>query len=206
MTRARIFSILTLTVSIFLTSVFSLPVLAAQADDAGKKKVETVTLHTSYGDIVIRLFAGKAPKTVKNFLQYAREGHYDNTLFHRVIPGFMIQGGGLEPGMREKPTHDPIRNEAENGLSNTVGTVAMARTSAPHSATAQFFINVANNASLNHTALSRSGWGYCVFGEVSEGMAVVNRIEAVPTTSRTGHRDVPQQDVIIKRVTVSGGE
>ena len=206
MTRARIFSILTLTVSIFITSVFSLPVLAVQADDAGKKMVETVTLHTSYGDIVIRLFPGKAPKTVKNFLQYAREGHYDNTLFHRVIPGFMIQGGGLESGMREKPTHDPIRNEAENGLSNTVGTVAMARTSAPHSATAQFFINVANNASLNHTALSRSGWGYCVFGEVSEGMAVVNRIEAVPTTSRAGHRDVPQQDVIIKRVTVSGGE
>ena len=168
--------------------------------------VKTVTLRTNYGDITIQLFPGPAPKSAKNFLRYAREGHYDNTLFHRVISGFMIQGGGLEPGMTEKPTHGPIRNEADNGLSNTMGTVAMARQNDPHSATAQFFINVGNNTFLNHTSLSRSGWGYCVFGKVSEGMDVVNRIEAVPTTSRLRHSNIPQQDVIIKSVTVLGGE
>ena len=162
-----------------------------------------VTLHTNHGDIVITLFADEAPLTVKNFLRYSREGHYDNTLFHRVIRNFMIQGGGLEPGMGKKPTHKPIKNEADNGISNRVGTVAMARTSHPDSASAQFFINVADNTLLDHTAPTRDGWGYCVFGMVSEGMEVVNSIRVVPTTSRDGHDDVPEEDVIIKNIAVT---
>ncbi len=158
-----------------------------------------VRLHTNHGVIGIELDAARAPKTVENFLQYVRSGHYDNTVFHRVINGFMIQGGGFEPGMRQKPTAAPVDNEAANGLRNQKYTVAMARTSDPHSATAQFFINVADNAFLDHTAPTGQGWGYCVFGKVVEGMDVVDKIRAVRTGRSGGHQDVPEEDVIIER-------
>ena len=158
-----------------------------------------VKLHTNYGVITLELFADKAPETVENFKQYVRDGHYDNTVFHRVINNFMIQGGGFGPGMKEKSTREPIKNEANNGVSNEVGTVAMARTMDPHSASAQFFINVADNAFLNHTAQTTQGWGYAVFGKVSEGMAVVEKIKAVSTTRCAGHQDVPADDVFIER-------
>jgi len=162
-----------------------------------------VTFHTNHGDIVIKTFDDKAPATVKNFLDYCREGFYDNTIFHRVINGFMVQGGGFEPGMNQKPTKDPIQNEANNGLKNTRGTLAMARTQAPHSATAQFFINVVDNDFLNFSGESLQGWGYCVFAEVVEGMDVVDKIKAVATGRSGMHQDVPKEDVIIERVTVS---
>lgn len=162
-----------------------------------------VTLHTNYGAITLTLDAEKAPKTVANFMDYARDGFYNNTIFHRVINGFMIQGGGMEPGMQQKPTKEPIGNEANNGLKNTIGTVAMARTNDPHSATAQFFINVNDNDFLNFTSESGSGWGYCVFGEVTEGMDVVNKIKAVETGSDGFHQDVPKTDVIIERVDIA---
>ena len=158
-----------------------------------------VRLHTSLGFITLELDAGKAPKTVANFLAYVKAGHYDNTVFHRVINGFMVQGGGFEPGMRQKPTQAPIENEAGNGLKNDRYTVAMARTSDPHSATAQFFINVADNAFLNHSAPTAQGWGYCVFGKVVEGHDVVDQIKGVTTTRLGMHQDVPQQDVVIER-------
>ena len=158
-----------------------------------------VKLHTNFGVITLELFADKAPKTVENFKQYVRDGHYDNTIFHRVIGNFMIQGGGFEPGMQQKDTRAPIENEANNGVGNAVGTVAMARTMDPHSASAQFFINVADNSFLNHTAPTSQGWGYAVFGKVSEGMDVVEKIKGVRTTSRSGHQDVPAEDVIIER-------
>jgi len=158
-----------------------------------------VRLHTSLGVITLELDAGKAPKTVANFLAYVKAGHYDNTVFHRVINGFMVQGGGFEPGMRQKPTQAPIENEASNGLKNDRYTVAMARTSDPHSATAQFFINVADNAFLNHSAPTAQGWGYCVFGKVVEGRDVVDRIKSVATTRHGMHQDVPEQDVVIER-------
>ena len=161
-----------------------------------------VRLHTNYGVIGIELDAERAPKTVENFLQYVRMGHYDNTLFHRVINGFMIQGGGFEPGMRQKPTATPIENEATNGLRNNKYTVAMARTSDPHSATSQFFINVADNDFLNHTAPSGQGWGYCVFGKVVEGTDVVDKIKSVRTSRSGGHQDVPEEDVVIERAEV----
>ena len=202
----RSFRLLSLLIPFLWVSVTSFcfpPLLAAQQKEEGNRKAKMVTLHTNHGDIVITLFADEAPLTVENFLRYSREGHYDNTLFHRVIRNFMIQGGGLEPGRGKKPTREPIRNEADNGISNRVGTVAMARTSDPHSASAQFFINVADNTGLDHTAPTRDGWGYCVFGMVSEGMEVVNRIRVVPTTSRDGDDDVPEEDVIIKNVTVT---
>ncbi len=140
-----------------------------------------ITLHTNFGDIKIQLNEEKAPETSANFLQYCRDGFYDNTLFHRVIDGFMIQGGGMESGLREKQTRSPIKNEANNGLSNKVGTIAMARTMEPHSASSQFFINVNNNTFLDFRAESLDGWGYCVFGEVVEGMDVVNKIKGVST-------------------------
>ncbi len=140
-----------------------------------------ITLHTNFGDIKIELNAEKAPETSANFLQYCREGFYDNTIFHRVIDGFMIQGGGMESGLREKSTREPIKNEANNGLSNKVGSIAMARTMDPHSASSQFFINVNNNTFLDFRSESRDGWGYCVFGEVVEGMDVVNKIKGVST-------------------------
>ncbi|HYA66169.1 MAG TPA: peptidylprolyl isomerase [Burkholderiaceae bacterium] len=161
-----------------------------------------VRLHTNFGVIGIELDAERAPKTVANFLNYVRTGHYNNTLFHRVINGFMIQGGGFEPGMRQKPTTAPIENEASNGLRNNKYTLAMARTSDPHSATSQFFINVADNDFLNHTAPSGQGWGYCVFGKVVEGIDVVDKIKAVRTTRSGGHQDVPEEDVVIQRAEV----
>ncbi|WP_316529665.1 peptidylprolyl isomerase [Kitasatospora brasiliensis] len=161
-----------------------------------------VRLSTNHGDIVLRLDADKAPATVENFLHYVRDGFYDGTVFHRVIDNFMVQGGGLEPGLKKKPTRDPITNEADNGLKNTRYTVAMARTGDPHSATAQFFINVADNDFLNHSGKNAQGWGYAVFGEVVEGQDVVDAIKALPTTSKAGHQDVPRQDVLIERAEI----
>jgi peptidyl-prolyl cis-trans isomerase B (cyclophilin B) len=158
-----------------------------------------VKLHTNFGTITLELFAEKAPESVKNFLSYVESGHFNNTIFHRVIPGFMIQGGGFEPGMIQKPTQDPIKNEADNGLKNDMYTVAMARTSDPHSATAQFFINVSNNDFLNFTAPNPRGWGYAVFGKVVEGMDVVDKIKAVKTGNAGFHQDVPKEDVIIEK-------
>ena len=161
-----------------------------------------VKLHTNFGVMSIELDAEKAPDTVANFLQYVTDKHFDNTIFHRVIDGFMIQGGGFEPGMKQKATRAPVKNEADNGLKNTAYTLAMARTSDPHSATAQFFINVADNDFLNFTAQSSQGWGYCVFGRVTEGQDVVDRIKKVRTGTRAGHQDVPQEDVIIERAEI----
>jgi peptidyl-prolyl cis-trans isomerase B (cyclophilin B) len=159
-----------------------------------------VELHIAgRGVITLELDQDKAPKTVANFLAYVNKGHYDNTIFHRVIPGFMVQGGGFEPGMTQKPTDAPIENEANNGLKNNHYTVAMARTQAPHSASAQFFINVANNDFLNHTAPSMQGWGYAVFGKVVGGTDVVDRIAAVKTGNKGGHGDVPTDDVVIEK-------
>lgn len=162
-----------------------------------------VVLHTNFGDIKLELDAEKAPKTVANFIEYVKDGHFDGTIFHRIIDGFMIQGGGFEPGMDQKPTKAAIENEADNGLKNESGTIAMARTMDPHSATAQFFINVADNAFLNHTSKTTDGWGYCVFGKVSEGMDIVNKLKAVKTTFRAGHQDVPVEDVIIESAEVA---
>ena len=161
-----------------------------------------VKLQTNHGDIVIQLDAEKAPKSTANFLGYVRDGFYDGTVFHRVINNFMIQGGGFEAGMKQKKTNDPIENEANNGLKNDRYTVAMARTSDPHSATAQFFINVADNDFLNHTAPTTNGWGYTVFGKVVEGTEVVDKIKGVKTGSRGFHQDVPAEDVIIEKATV----
>lgn len=161
-----------------------------------------VNLHTPLGVISIELDHASAPATAANFLQYARDGFYEGTLFHRVIPNFMIQGGGLEAGMTQKPTRSPIRNEADNGLKNQVGTIAMARTSDPHSATSQFFINVKDNDFLDHRGPTSQGWGYCVFGRVVDGMDVAQAIARVPTTSRRGHQDVPVDDVVITTVEV----
>lgn len=161
-----------------------------------------VELRTSHGLIVLELNPAKAPRTVENFLQYVRDGHYNGTIFHRVIPGFMIQGGGMTADMREKPTRAPISNEAANGLRNVVGTVAMARTNDPHSATAQFFINVADNSFLDHRAPTGPGWGYAVFGRVISGMEVVDRIKAVQTANRGPHQNVPLQPVTIESATL----
>lgn len=162
----------------------------------------TVRMQTNFGAIVLELDADKAPETVANFLEYARAGFFDGTIFHRVIPGFMIQGGGFEPGMSQKSVREPIKNEADNGLQNDLGTIAMARTNDPNSATAQFFINAKDNGFLNHTAPTAQGWGYCVFGKVSEGLDVVQAIEKVATATSAGHSDVPQEDVIIETATV----
>jgi peptidyl-prolyl cis-trans isomerase B (cyclophilin B) len=159
-----------------------------------------VELHiANYGVITLELDAEKAPKTVANFLSYVSKGHYDGTVFHRVIPGFMVQGGGFAVGMKQKPTDGEIENEATNGLKNDNYTVAMARTNAPHSASSQFFINVANNGFLNHTGQNASGWGYAVFGKVVEGTEVVDKIKAVKTGNKGGHSDVPLEDVIIEK-------
>lgn len=162
-----------------------------------------VNLDTSEGRIVLDLDTENAPKTTENFLEYVRSGHYDGTIFHRVIKGFMIQGGGFEPGMTQKPTRDPIENEANNGLKNREGSIAMARTSDPHSASAQFFINGADNAFLDHRAQTADGWGYAVFGRVSGGFDVVEKIISVATTSRAGHQDVPAEDVVLESATVA---
>lgn len=159
---------------------------------------------TNIGEIGIELDVDHAPVTSKNFLRYCEEGFYEHTIFHRVIKGFMIQGGGFTAKMKEKPTHDPIVNEANKGLSNTLGTIAMARTDAPHSATAQFFINTANNDFLDHTAATNNGWGYAVFGKVVAGLEVVQQIEKVKTTKVAGHEDVPREPIIIEKVTITG--
>ena len=161
-----------------------------------------VKLHTNFGIIALDLDAGLAPETVKNFLGYVESGFYANTVFHRVIDGFMIQGGGFEPGMRQKTTRPPIKNEADNGLTNIRYTVAMARTSEPHSASSQFFININDNNFLNHTAPTAQGWGYCVFGKVIEGQDIVDRIRQVKTGKRGFHGDVPVEDVLIERAEV----
>jgi peptidyl-prolyl cis-trans isomerase B (cyclophilin B) len=161
-----------------------------------------VRLHTTLGVIGIELDADRAPETTKNFLDYVRTGHYANTIFHRVIDGFMIQGGGFEPGMKQKATRAPVRNEAQNGLKNDRYSVAMARTSDPHSATAQFFINVKDNDFLNHSAPTPQGWGYCVFGKVVEGQDVVDRLKGVKTGRAGMHQDVPVEDVVIERAEI----
>jgi len=162
-----------------------------------------ITLHTNYGDIVIELDFEKAPKSAANFKQYAEDGFYNGTIFHRVIDGFMIQGGGFDEDFKQKETRAQIENEADNGLKNLTGTLAMARTSDPHSATAQFFINVKDNDFLNHSSKSNSGWGYCVFGKVTAGMDVVNKIKGVKTGSKGFHQDVPKEAVVIQTVTVA---
>ena len=164
--------------------------------------MSTVKLETTLGDIVIELNAEKAPVTTENFLNYVRDGFYDGTIFHRVIPNFMIQGGGFNDQMMQKMTQDPVKNEADNGLKNADGTIAMARTNDPHSATAQFFINVKDNGFLDHTAPSPQGWGYAVFGKVVDGMDVVRGIEQVKTGNSAGHGDVPLENVVINKVTV----
>lgn len=161
-----------------------------------------IKLHTNHGVITLQLFADKAPETAANFEQYVREGHYNGTIFHRVIGNFMIQGGGFEPGMKQKQTHAPIENEANNGLKNDRYTLAMARTSDPHSATAQFFINVADNDFLNFSAPTSNGWGYAVFGRVIEGTDIVDEIKKVKTGSKGFHQDVPVEDVIIESATL----
>ena len=164
---------------------------------------QKVELHVKdYGVITLELDGEKAPKSTANFLSYVAKGHYDNTIFHRVIPGFMVQGGGFEPGMQQKPCDAPIENEATHGLKNANYTVAMARTSDPHSATAQFFLNVADNGFLNHTAPTASGWGYTVFGKVVAGVEVVDKIKAVATGRKGYHDDVPKEDVVIEKAVV----
>ncbi|WP_020681385.1 peptidylprolyl isomerase [Marinobacterium rhizophilum] len=162
-----------------------------------------IILSTNHGDISIELDYEKAPKTAANFEQYVREGFYDGVIFHRVIDGFMLQGGGFTPGMKQKETRATIENEADNGLKNLTGTLAMARTMDPHSASAQFFINVKDNSFLDHTAKTTQGWGYAVFGKVVDGMDVVNKIKGVKTTSRAGHQDVPAEDVIIESARIT---
>jgi peptidyl-prolyl cis-trans isomerase B (cyclophilin B) len=164
--------------------------------------VMKVKLATSFGDIILELHTDKAPNTVKNFIAYAESGHYNGTIFHRVIEDFMIQGGGLDAQMNVLPTGEPIQNEADNGLSNVLGTVAMARLPDPHSASSQFFINTTDNAFLDHRNTSDDGWGYCVFGSVIDGMNVVEQIEGTPTTSRAGYQDVPEKPITIEEVIV----
>ena len=164
--------------------------------------MSTVKLHTNHGVITVEVEDVRVPETAKNFVQYVREGHYDGTIFHRVIDGFMIQGGGFAPGMKQKPAGAPVQNEADNGLRNDRYTIAMARTSDPHSATAQFFINVTDNGFLDHTAPTAQGWGYAVFGRVTAGMDVVEKIKAVATGNKGFHQDVPRETVTIERVTV----
>jgi len=161
-----------------------------------------VHMKTNFGTIIVELFPDKAPKTVANFLQYVRDGFYDNTIFHRVIDKFVIQGGGFGPGMTQKATGGNVNNEANNGLRNSRGTVAMARASDPNSASSQFFVNIADNDFLNYTASTPAGWGYCVFGQVVEGMHVVDSIKGVPTGSKLGHKDVPLSDVLLEKVTL----
>ncbi len=161
-----------------------------------------VKMTTSIGDFVLELDAEKAPITVENFINYVKSGHYDGTIFHRVISDFMIQGGGMDEDMKQKETNACIQNEANNGLENKVGTIAMARTSAPHSASSQFFINTKDNDFLNFRSESPDGWGYCVFGKVTEGMDIVEKIEAVDTTIRNGHQDVPAENIVISKAEV----
>jgi peptidyl-prolyl cis-trans isomerase B (cyclophilin B) len=179
-------------------------VLMASPSAAEEGSNPRVALETSKGKIVLELYPEKAPKTVENFLAYVESGHYDGTIFHRVIPNFMVQGGGFTADMKQKSTRAPIENEADNGLTNDRGTVAMARTSDPHSASAQFFINSKDNDFLNHTAKTASGWGYAVFGKVVEGMEVVDAISGVQTTRKGMMADVPAEPVVIEKASVVG--
>lgn len=183
---------------------FSQPIQAAFAAHDGDTRMShpQVELNTNKGRIVLELNSEKAPKTVANFLSYVKSGHYDGVIFHRVIDNFMVQGGGMDANFKEKPTKDSIENEADNGLTNEEGTVAMARTSAPHSASAQFFINVKNNTFLNHTSKTPQGWGYAVFGKVVEGMDIVNTIKKVKTGNRGHHSDVPVENIVIESAKV----
>ena len=187
---------------LLLSLCLLLPLLAAaETPDPQTTEYPTLILHTNHGAITVELFEDKAPQSVANFIQYARDGHYDGTLFHRVIPNFMIQGGGFDTDFQQKTTREPIQNEADNGLGNERGTLAMARTNDPHSATAQFFINVTDNDFLNYRSqASGQTWGYAVFGRVVDGMDVVDAIRAVETGRRGMHQDVPVEDVIIERV------
>jgi peptidyl-prolyl cis-trans isomerase B (cyclophilin B) len=193
---------------LLMASLIGLSVAQAQTNSqptTGKPSMTTsprVKLTTNHGDIVIELDPIKAPKTSANFLTYVRDGFYNNTIFHRVIDGFMVQGGGFEPGMKQKATGAPVENEANNGLKNDKYTIAMARTNDPHSATAQFFLNVANNEFLNHTAPTPQGWGYAVFGKVVEGQDVVDKIKGVKTGNAGFHQNVPSTDVVIERATI----
>ena len=175
----------------------------ATANSGDKVMVE---MHTSKGLITLELDAEKAPVTVANFIEYVNSGHFDGTIFHRVIPGFVIQGGGLESGMKEKPTQAPIENEADNGLKNVTGSICMARTNDPHSATSQFFINLKDNQFLDHTEKSPQGWGYAVFGQVTGGMDVVEAIAAVQTGNAGFHQDVPVEDIVVEKVTIADQE
>ena len=161
-----------------------------------------IIFKTNHGSISIELNPDKAPKSAENFLQYAKEGFYNGTIFHRVIDGFMVQGGGFEPGMHQKTNNSPVDNEADNGLSNLTGTLAMARTADPHSATSQFFINVSDNFFLDHRGKTSQAWGYAVFGKVVEGMDVVNKIKSCKTTSKAGHQDVPVDDIVIESTEI----
>ena len=172
----------------------------ATANSGDKVMVE---MHTSKGLITLELDAEKAPVTVANFIEYVKSGHFDGTIFHRVIPGFVIQGGGMESGMKEKPTQPPIENEADNGLKNVTGSICMARTNDPHSATSQFFINLKDNQFLDHSGKNPQGWGYAVFGQVTDGMDVVEAIAAVQTGNAGFHQDVPVEDIVVEKVTIT---
>lgn len=178
-------------------------ILFTGCNSMSESKNPVVTLETTKGTITIELYPEKAPETVANFIQYTQDGFYDGTIFHRVIPNFMIQGGGFTDDMSEKPTRDPIKNEANNGLSNENGTIAMARTPNPHSASSQFFINVKDNQFLDFQNETPNGWGYCVFGKVTDGMDVVNSIVSVPTGNHGMHQDVPMEPVIIMKASVA---
>ena len=188
-------------VSLRLRPALAAAVLILSGAVAPAAWAQRVTLATTAGDIVLELDRDKAPKTVDNFVQYVRDGHYDGTIFHRVIDGFMIQGGGFNEHLIQKVTREPVENEASNGLSNLTGTIAMARTTQPHSATAQFFINVSDNRFLDHPG--QDGWGYCVFGKVTAGMDVVDRIRKVKTGTQQGYQDVPVEPVIIEKAVIS---
>jgi len=194
-----------LTGLILAAAVGLLPVTGYSQDDQSNAKganMVKVTMETSKGVITLELDSEKAPVSVENFVKYAKAGHYDGTIFHRVIPGFMIQGGGFDTDMKQKDTNPPIKIEADNGLKNTKGTVAMARTSDPNSATSQFFINIADNAFLDHTSPTQQGWGYAVFGRVTDGMDIVDSIEKVKTGNNYGHENVPLEEVTIRKVTI----
>ena len=186
----------------FLSAVCLLLVSIGVATAHSGDKV-MVEMHTSKGLITLELDAEKAPVTVANFIEYVKSGHFDGTIFHRVIPGFVIQGGGMESGMKEKPTQPPIENEADNGLKNVTGSICMARTNDPHSATSQFFINLKDNQFLDHTEKNPQGWGYAVFGQVTDGMDVVEAIAAVQTGNAGFHQDVPVEDIVVEKVTIT---
>ncbi len=197
--RSRATKIIIASLTLFLVATLC---LAGAAAAKNERSNPVVRLTTNLGEIDIELFANEAPKSTANFLDYVKSGHYDGTIFHRVINGFMIQGGGMTPDLQQKPTKNPIENEADNGLKNEAYTVAMARTQDPHSATAQFFINVKNNEFLNHKGKNPQGWGYCVFGKVVKGHGVVNKIKAVPTGSKGMFDDVPTEPVVIEKAEV----